>query len=45
MFKTQLPIRAANAPAGSRLIAFVQEAGNGRVWGAAMHLISKAGKP
>ena len=45
MFKTQLPIRAANAPAGSRLIAFVQEAGNGRVWGAAMYAISKAGKP
>jgi len=45
MFKTQLPIRAANAPAGSRLIAFVQEAGNGRVWGAAMYEIPKAGEP
>ena len=41
MFKKQVPIRAANAPAGSRLIAFVQEAGNGRVWGAAMYAIPK----
>jgi hypothetical protein len=44
-FKTQLPIRAANARTGSRLIAFVQEAGNGRVWGAAMYAIPKAGTP
>jgi hypothetical protein len=39
MFKTKLPIRAAIAPPGSRLIAFVQEEGNGRVWGAAMYAI------
>jgi hypothetical protein len=44
-FKTQLPIRAANAPAGSRLIAFVQEGGNGRIWGAAMYSIPKEGTP
>jgi hypothetical protein len=41
IFKKQLPIRATDAPAGSRLIAFVQEAGNGRVWGAAMYAIPK----
>jgi len=41
MFKKQVPIRAGNGPGGSRLIAFVQEAGNGRVWGAAMYAIPK----
>jgi hypothetical protein len=45
MLTKQLPIRTAKAPAGSRLIAFVQEAGNGRVWGAAMYTIPGGGKP
>jgi len=45
MFRTQLPLRAANALAGSRLVAFVQESGNGRVWGAAMYAIPHGGKP
>jgi hypothetical protein len=45
MFSKQLPIRAGKAPAGSRLIAFVQEAGNGRVWGAAMYAIPQGGRP
>jgi len=44
-FKKQVPIRAANALGGSRLIAFVQEAGNGRVWGAAMYAIPGGAKP
>jgi hypothetical protein len=44
-FTKQLPIRNAKAPAESRLIAFVQEAGNGRVWGAAMYEIPGAAKP
>jgi hypothetical protein len=34
-FTKQLPNRAGKVAAGSRLIVFVQEAGNGRVWGAA----------
>jgi hypothetical protein len=41
MFKKQVPIRAADNPAGSRLIAFVQESGAGRVLGAAMYSIPK----
>jgi hypothetical protein len=45
MFEGQLPIRTAKAPAGSRLIAFVQEAGNGRILGAAMYTIPKGGNP
>jgi len=45
MFTKQVPIRAAKAPAGSRLIAFVQEAGTGRIWGAAMYAIPEGGKP
>jgi len=45
MFKKQVPIRAADAPAGSRLIAFVQEAGSGRIWGAAMYAIPGGAKP
>jgi len=45
MFRKQVAIRAADAPAESRLIAFVQEAGNGRVWGAAMYTVPKAAKP
>jgi hypothetical protein len=40
-FKKQISIRAADAPAESRLIAFVQEPDNGRVWGAAMLAIPK----
>ncbi|MGC9948244.1 MAG: DUF1223 domain-containing protein [Bryobacteraceae bacterium] len=45
MFKKQVPIRAAKAPGGSRLIAFVQEGGNGRVWGAAMYPVPGGAKP
>ena len=45
LFKKQVSIRAADAPAESRLIAFVQEAANGRVWGAAMYAIPSGGKP
>jgi len=45
LFTKQLPIRVGKAPAGSRLIAFVQEAGNGRVWGAAVFAIPQGGKP
>jgi hypothetical protein len=44
MFRAQLPIRAANAPGGSRLIAFVQEGGNGRVLGSALYAIPKEEK-
>ena len=44
-FKKVVSIRAADAPAESRLIAFVQEAGNGRVWGAAMYAIPGGAKP
>jgi len=40
-FTKRLPIRTGSAPAGSRLIAFVQESGNGRVWGVAMYPIPK----
>jgi hypothetical protein len=42
VFKAQVPIRASDRPAGSRLIAFVQEAGVGRIWGAALYAIPKA---
>ena len=45
MFKKQVSIRAADAPPESRLIAFVQEAGSGRVWGAAMYAIPGGAKP
>ncbi|MGA2742909.1 MAG: DUF1223 domain-containing protein [Bryobacteraceae bacterium] len=45
MFKTQLPFPGAGGPAGSRLIAFVQEAGNGRIWGAALYTAPKKGTP
>ena len=38
-FRTRLPIGAPVSPAGSRLIAFVQEADNGPVRGAAMYAI------
>jgi len=44
-FKKQVPIHGAKGPGGSRLIAFVQEPGNGRVWGAAMYAIPAAEKP
>ena len=44
-FKKQVSIRAAGAPLESRLIAFVQEAGNGRVWGAAMYAIPGGARP
>jgi hypothetical protein len=43
-FKKQVSIRAADAPAESRLIAFVQEAGTGRVWGTAMYAIPGGAK-
>jgi hypothetical protein len=42
-FSKQIPLRTGNSPDGSRLIAFVQESGNGRVWGAAMYALPKAG--
>jgi hypothetical protein len=45
MFSKQLPIRASKEPAGSRLIAFVQESGTGRILGAAQYAIPKEGKP
>jgi hypothetical protein len=45
MFTKQLPVRGAKAPPGSRLIAFVQEGGTGRVLGAAMYTIPAGGKP
>jgi len=45
MFTKQLPIRTAKAPAGSRLIAFVQEGGTGRILGAALYAIPKEGTP
>jgi len=41
VFKKQVSIRAADAPPESRLIAFVQEPDNGRVWGAALYSIPK----
>ena len=44
-FTKQLLLGTTKAPAGSRLIAFVQEPGNGRVWGAAMYAIPKGGTP
>jgi hypothetical protein len=40
-FQKQIPLRAADAPGESRLIAFVQESGGGRVWGAAMYAVPK----
>jgi len=40
----EVPLRAASAPAGSRLIAFVQESGSGRVWGAALYIVPKGEK-
>jgi len=42
VFKTQVPIRTANGAAGSRLIVFAQEAGNGRVWGSALYAMPRA---
>jgi len=39
--KTDIPVRNAAAPPGSRLIAFVQDPSNGRVFGAAMFSISR----
>jgi hypothetical protein len=44
-FKKQFPIRGADAQAGSRWIAFVQEAGNGRIWGVAMYAVPGGAKP
>ena len=41
MFKKQVSIRAADAPAESRLIAFVQDGGTGRIWGAALLAVPK----
>jgi hypothetical protein len=43
-FKRQVSVRAADAPGASRLVAFVQEAGNGRVWGAAAYTIPSGAK-
>jgi hypothetical protein len=40
-FQKQISLRAGDAPGESRLIAFVQEAGGGRVWGAAMYAVPK----
>ena len=45
VFSTQVPLRAASTPTGSRLVAFVQESGNGRVLGATMYAIPPGGKP
>lgn len=42
---TQVPLRAAKTPPDSRWIAFVQEAGTGRVWGAAMYEIPPGAQP
>jgi hypothetical protein len=42
-FTKQLPARPSGTP--SRLIAFVQEPGNGRIWGAAMYVTPAEGKP
>jgi len=39
--KTDIPVRNTAAPPGSRLIAFVQDASNGRVLGAAMFSIPR----
>jgi hypothetical protein len=44
-FKTQIQLRAAKTPPGSRLIVFVQEPDNGRVWGAAMYPIPLQAAP
>jgi hypothetical protein len=41
-FTKQISGRPSGAP--SRLIAFVQEPGNGRIWGAAMYMIPAGGK-
>jgi len=40
-FKTEIPIRNGGAPAGSKLVAFVQEPGQGRVLGAGVYMIPK----
>jgi len=40
-FTKRLPIRTGSTPAGSRLIAFVQESDNGPIWGVAMYPIPK----
>src|SRR5450755_219224 len=45
IFKKDIQIRAKHTPAGSRLVAFVQENGNGRVWGAAMYAVANGEKP
>ncbi len=46
VLRTRLSPRAFKTPAGSRLIAFVQESGDGRVWGAAVYAIpAQSGHP
>jgi hypothetical protein len=40
-FKTGIPILNGDAPAGSKLVAFVQEPGQGRVLGAGVYIVPK----